>query len=159
VEIIVVRETSSNVFEELPWGATIVNGDVLHPWQIIELWSDADLAAENIYRVERAPVPSDKKLISSTFVRNAQGVVENVLTLEDLPPPSVSPWQIRKALTATGLRQAVEDFVASQDQDVQDAWQYASSFEFDNPFWEAGMAALGKTHDDLVALFRLAASL
>jgi hypothetical protein len=158
VEIIVVREGSPNVFEELPWGVTIVNGDVLHPWQITELWSDADLAAENIYRVVRASVPSDKKLISSTFVRSAQGVVENVLTLEDLPPPSVTPWQIRKALSATGLRQAVEDFVMSQDVDVQDAWHYASSFEIDNPFWEPGMAALGKTHDDLVNLFRLAAS-
>jgi hypothetical protein len=114
---------------------------------------------ENIYRVERAPVPSDKKLISATFARNDNGVVEEVLTLEDLPPPSVSPWQIRKALSAAGLRQAVEDFVNSQDQDVQDAWHYASSFEIDNPFWEAGMAALGKTHDDLVGLFRLAATL
>jgi hypothetical protein len=159
VDIIVVRETSPSVFEELPWGATIVNGDVLHPWQITELWSDADLAVENIYRVERAAVPSDKRVISSTFARIAQGVVKQVLTLEDLPPPSVTPWQIRKALSAAGLRQAVEDFVNSQDQDVQDAWHYASSFEIDNPFWEAGMAALGKTHDDLVALFRLAASL
>jgi hypothetical protein len=159
VDKIIVRETSPNVFEQLPWGTTIYKDGVQHPWQIIELWSDQQLAAEHIYRVTPATVPGDKILVFATFARNAQGVVEQVLTLTKKPVTAVSPRQIRLALTLIGLRQQVEDYVNAQDITVQDSWHYSTEFERDHPLMLACKKALNKTDEDLDALFALAASL
>jgi hypothetical protein len=91
-DIIIVRETAPNVFVELPWGQTIIDDDdVMHPWQITELWSAADLAALSIYRVTRAEVPGDKIATGYSYARNGSGIVEQVLTLEDVQPFSRPP--------------------------------------------------------------------
>jgi hypothetical protein len=78
-----------------------------------------------------------------------------------LPPPSllipaVTPWQIRKALNALGLRAAVEAAVKASDQNTQDAWQYATEFRRDNPLVTNIGLALGKTSEEVDALFELA---
>ena len=39
--------------------------------------------------------------------------------------PSATPRQIRQALTASGLRAAVEGAVAASDQDTKDWWEFA----------------------------------
>ena len=75
------------------------------------------------------------------------------------PEIVVSPWQIRKALNATGLRDAVEAAVAQADQATQDAWQYATEFREFDPLVLALGAGLGKTPEEMHALFELAASL
>lgn len=155
---IIVRETSPNMFEVLPYGQSIRNDGVLHPWQIVDLWSDAQLAAEKIYKVTRAVVPGDKYVVSQSFARNAQGVVEQVLTLRTKPLAPVSPRQIRLALTHIGLRQQVEDYVNAQDITVQDSWHYSTEFERNHPLMLACKDALGKTDEELDALFVLAAS-
>lgn len=72
---------------------------------------------------------------------------------------TVSPWQIRKALNATGLRALVETAVASADQTTQDAWEFAQEFRRDNPLIASVAAAIGKTDAEIDALFELAASL
>lgn len=72
---------------------------------------------------------------------------------------SVTPRQIRLALSTMGLRQAAEDFVAAQDQTVKDNWGYATAFTRSHPMILACAAHLGKTDADIDALFALAATL
>jgi hypothetical protein len=159
VDKIIVRETSPNVFEKLEWGQSIANGKILHPWQIVELWSDAQLAAEKIYKVTPAIIPGDQIPTSMTFVRNAKGVVEQVYTFRSKPIGPVTPRQIRLALSMIGLRQQVEDYVNLQDITVQDSWHYSTQFERDHPLMVACKEALGKSSEELDQLFILAASL
>ena len=79
------------------------------------------------------------------------------------PPVRYAPltaWQIRKALNTAGLRATVEAAITgSSDQDLKDAWQYASSFERNHPLVASMAAALGKTDAEIDALFILGATL
>lgn len=75
------------------------------------------------------------------------------------PPVVVTPWQIRKALNASGLRAAVEAAVAASDQQTKDAWEFAQEFRRDNPLIAAVAGAMGKTDGEIDALFALAVSL
>jgi hypothetical protein len=87
------------------------------------------------------------------------GITEPADPAPPAPPISVTPWQIRKALNAAGLRAAVESAVAAADQTTQDAWQYATEFRRDNPLVNAVASALGKSASEIDALFALALSL
>jgi hypothetical protein len=74
-------------------------------------------------------------------------------------PASVTPRQIRQALTQTGLRESVESFIASQPQDVRDWWQFATEFQRDHPLVAATGQVLNKSPAELDALWILAGSL
>lgn len=74
-------------------------------------------------------------------------------------PTSVSPRQIRQALTRTNLRTQVESAVASGDQDLKDWWEFATSFERSNIHVIEMGQALGVSPTQLDDLFVLAASL
>ncbi|MCC6071453.1 hypothetical protein ACFSQU_18090 [Massilia sp. GCM10020059] len=85
-------------------------------------------------------------------------------TISDEAPPmqriDVSAWQIRKALNASGLRQQVEDAVASSDsQELKDGWHHSPRFYSDNELALQLGAGLGKTPEEMRELFRLAESL
>ena len=151
-----VKETAAGVFEEIAPGASFTTGDVFHPYQVIELWSDAALAAIKVYRVQPAAVPDDKFVTSYTFGRQGGSVVKQIVQLADKPAQPVTPRQIRLALTQIGLRQAIEDWIQTQDITVKDNWDYALSFERNNPLILAAAAAMGKTEADVDALFALA---
>lgn len=76
------------------------------------------------------------------------------------PVYSCSPWQIRKALNAAGLRAQTESAVAgSSDQDLKDGWEFASEFRSDDPFVIAMGAALGKSQAETVAIIQAASAL
>ncbi len=87
----------------------------------------------------------------------------NGTTFEDVPQPtivpSLSPRQFRQALTALGLRAAVEAAIAAADQDTKDWYEYATSFEWNHSVLIAMATALGKTDADIDALFALGATL
>lgn len=70
-----------------------------------------------------------------------------------------TPWQIRKAMTALGIRDAVEAAVAVATQDVKDAYNYAQDFKRLDPFVTDIGAAVSKTDEELDALFELAMTL
>lgn len=70
-----------------------------------------------------------------------------------------SPWQMRKALDATGDRDAVEAAITSADRATQDAWEYATQFERLNHLVLTFGQVLGKTEVELDALFELAVTL
>ncbi len=76
-----------------------------------------------------------------------------------LVPEAVTPWQIRKALNALGLRAAVEAAVAAGPQDLKDGWEFATEVRRDDQLVVAMGAALGKSAKELDDLFALAATL
>ena len=81
---------------------------------------------------------------------------------DPLPPPvyTCSPWQIRKALNALNLRQAVEDAVAaSTDITLKDGWEFATEFRSDDPFVITMGAALGKSESETAELIQYASTL
>ena len=73
--------------------------------------------------------------------------------------PSCSPRQIRQALTASGLRTAVESAVAAGSQDLKDWWEFSTTIERNHPEVIAMGSALGQTPEQLDALFTSGATL
>jgi hypothetical protein len=73
------------------------------------------------------------------------------------PPPaplSATPYQFRAGLTAAGIRTQVETAVAaSTDQNVKDAYQFATSFVENDSFIVSMSAAIGLTADQVHAIF------
>lgn len=74
-------------------------------------------------------------------------------------PNSVSPRQIRQALTKAGMRQDVEDAVNSSTQDVQDAYHYATEFRRDSQVVAQLAAKMNVTSDQLDDLWISASEL
>jgi len=74
-------------------------------------------------------------------------------------PLSVSPRQIRQALTRVNLRDTVEAVVAQGDQDLKDWWEFSTNFERLNTQVQAMGTALGITDLQLDDLWVLASSL
>lgn len=74
-------------------------------------------------------------------------------------PASVTPRQIRLALTHAGLRSTVEAAVAESDQATKDTWQFSTEILRNNPMLMAMAAMLGKTDEEMDALFILAGGL
>ena len=73
---------------------------------------------------------------------------------------SVTPWQIRKALNAIGLRESVEAaVVASNDITIKDGWEFATEFREDDASVIGLGAAMGKTSAEMHGVFLLAKSL
>ena len=87
---------------------------------------------------------------------------EEAEALRPVPVPApivVSPRQIRQALTAAGLRSAVEAGIAAGDQNLKDWWEFATAFEENHPMVIGMAAQLGQTTEQLHSLFELAQSL
>jgi hypothetical protein len=74
--------------------------------------------------------------------------------------PSISPRQIRMALTRTGLRSAVESAVInSNDNDLKDWWEFSTTFDRLNPQVILMGESLGQTSEQLDSLWQLGFSL
>ena len=74
-------------------------------------------------------------------------------------PASVSPRQIRQALTAAGLRASVEAAVAASDQNTKDWYESSTAFERAHPAVIAMGIALGVSSDALDGLWIAAGAL
>lgn len=72
-----------------------------------------------------------------------------------IPPihASVSPRQIRQALTRAGLRNSVETAVLQGDQDLKDWWEFSTEFDRDHPQVIAMAAALNVSSQQLDAIW------
>lgn len=76
------------------------------------------------------------------------------------PVYSCSPWQIRKALNALGLRDAVEAAITEgNDRTLKDGWEFATEFRSDDPFVLAMGASLGKDAAGTAELIKYASTL
>ena len=71
----------------------------------------------------------------------------------------VTPLQLRKALTQSGLRASVDTALAAAPIEMRDEWETSQEFHEDHPTVLAMTAAIGKTDADRIALFQLAATL
>lgn len=65
-------------------------------------------------------------------------------------------WQLRRALTAMGLRLDVETAIAGAGQDAIDMWEYAITYHRLHPLVLSLAAALGKADIEIDTLFELA---
>lgn len=113
------------------------------------------LTAEQTVRVE-ALYAGDITLYNSITeagmltAPTANPVVEVVI------PSSISPRQLRLALSESGDRDAVEALVASQGQDVQDSYEFAESFQQSDPILQAMAAILEWDQAKVDSIFILA---
>ena len=73
--------------------------------------------------------------------------------------PTVDDLQIRLALNALDLREAVELAVAVSDISVKDWYERAKKFKLKNPMVVALGKSMGKTDEEMAALWALAATL
>ncbi len=85
-------------------------------------------------------------------------------TLPFAPPPPPVPAdltarQIRLALNAAGLRDAVEAAVAAGGRDLRDWWEYSAELHRDHPMIAAMAQAIGATPGQVDALWLLGAGL
>lgn len=74
----------------------------------------------------------------------------NLIESREMPdapvPQTISPRQIRQALTKYGYRTAVESAItATTDQDLKDWWHYATEFDRNHPQVQALATSLGYT--------------
>ncbi|PDT23906.1 hypothetical protein [Rhizobium hidalgonense] len=72
---------------------------------------------------------------------------------------SVSARQFRLMLRRTGLLDAVKAWVAQQDGETQDAFEYSGTFVKESPMMAAGFAAMGFAEQEIDQFFAAAASL
>lgn len=86
-----------------------------------------------------------------------EGLDKNLLVT--VVPGSVHPVQMRKALRQSGLKPVFDSWLASQDEDVQDTWEYSTVIHRNNPLIAAAATATNRTEKEIDDLFRLAASL
>ena len=66
---------------------------------------------------------------------------------------SITPRQIRLQLSAIGMRQAVEDYVAASSLDIKDWWEFSTFFERSNPLLIGAATGLGMTSEQLDQFF------
>jgi hypothetical protein len=74
-------------------------------------------------------------------------------------PYAVSPRQIRQGLTAVGLRASVEAAIAVANQDTKDWYEFATTFERNNPLVLTLATALNVTERQLDDLWTYSGSL
>lgn len=109
----------------------------------------------------RAAITGKTEHVDYELIRYPDKTV--MLTGADIPPQPaqsmITPRQIRLALNQLGLRETVEQAVASGSQDLRDWWEYALDIERNNALVIGMAGQLGITEQQLDDLFRLAATL
>ncbi|WP_064712097.1 hypothetical protein [Rhizobium bangladeshense] len=112
---------------------------------------------------------SDDGTIDGVFEQLQEGTAEEFLS-DDNPelvarlnaPPkvsSVSARQFRLMLRRAGLLDQVKAWVAQQDGETQDAFEYSGTFVKDSPMMSAGFEAMGFTSQQIDEFFIAAAGL
>lgn len=129
----------------MPAYAIIQDGVVTN---VIE--ADAEFAAT----IGAVPAPTQVG-IGHTYAGGVFTTAEPVVVV----PASVSPRQIRQALTAAGLRAGVEAAVAAGDQDTKDWYEFSTYIERAHPMVAAMGVGLGVTTEQLDDLFIAAGGL
>jgi hypothetical protein len=134
------------------------NGDIVNAPDIYVFYEDYKLVKR--FLVNNVPGQWYTHT-SSTVVFDGTDVVETYVypELPNVVPQSVSPLQFRKALNQMNMRTMIEDYVNTLDADSKDAWEYAISFERNNPIIASAAEALDKTTEEVDDLFRLASTL
>lgn len=95
------------------------------------------------------------------IVAEADGLAEHLVLHSTDDAAAVEELSLAEWLhvLAAALRPAVEAAVAAADQEVQDAWHYATTIRRDHPLLASMATQLGLTEAQIDALFRAAATL
>jgi hypothetical protein len=151
------RENPPNVFKL--WTGEKIGG-VWHPREIETAWPVEELEALKLFIPREAePVPEGMQSLG-TSVKRVNGTVQFVHELEEVPVPySISPLQARKALRASGMKTAVDAYVANLPEAEREEWEYATEIRRTNATLLAGAVLLSLTDENLDDLFRLGATL
>jgi hypothetical protein len=144
-------------FQSLPDNLILPNGDIVCAPS--EDWQNDNYKLVKRYLVDNPPSVWHRST-SSEVVFDGTDVVETYVYPEvpNIVPQTVSPLQMRRALTELGLRTDVENAVETLDQDAKDAWQYATEIHRNNGIIANVATALNKTTEDIDNLFRLAST-
>lgn len=102
---------------------------------------------------------SQDNLITEEFVPLSNSELQLLLTPPVIAPLSVSPRQIRMALTQMNLRTQVETLVSQGSQDLKDWWEFSTEFVRTHPQVLSMAAAVGATEEQIKSIWTLAASL
>ncbi|WP_434732895.1 hypothetical protein NL154_15075 [Rhizobium sp. YTUHZ044] len=107
--------------------------------------------------------------ITGLYEQRQDGVAEEFLSDDDAAVIAfqgagpaifaVSARQFRLMLRRSGLLDAVKAWVAQQDGETQDAFEYSGTFVKDSPMMLAGFAAMGFTSQQIDQFFAAAACL
>ncbi|MBX4895426.1 hypothetical protein [Rhizobium bangladeshense] len=108
-------------------------------------------------------------VITGLYEQRQDGLAEEFLSDDDpaviahrdaRPAVSaVSARQFRLMLRRSGLLDAVKAWVAQQDGETQDAFEYSGTFVKDSPMMAAGFAAMGFVSQQIDEFFAAAAQL
>ena len=135
---------------------------ISHPRQVLRLWSDAELAAIDVYPVTDGTVPDGHVVTGSALEWDGEKVTR-VFTSEPAPPPpvpeTVSRFQARAALLQIGKLADAEAVVAQADAITQLAWAEAIEWKRTSPALNTLAEAIGLTQPEIDDLFRNAAQI
>lgn len=153
----IVGPTIPDDLESLPlWNLRYVNGEIVDV-SANTSWYIDDRGQKHI--VNAAGRQALTCLLNDALIKDESGTWI-VRPLGWTPvPKSVTPLQMRKALRQEGLKTSIDTYLAAQDEEVQEAWEYATEVDRDNDMIAACATALGKTTQEIDDLFRLAATL
>lgn len=97
---------------------------------------------------------------SPTIVKRDEETVESEIAEKKLngwrAKTQCGPLQFRRALRAAGLMDTIKAYIETADEEVVEAWEYASVFKRNDPFIIAVQEQLGKTDEELDDIFKLA---
>lgn len=142
----------------IPEVIILPNGNILNAPEVYEKYGEYKLVKR--FLVDKNPgIWYDHT--SSTVEFDGIDVIETYVypTNPNVVPQSVSPLQFRKALNQMNMRTIIEDYIKTLDTDSKDAWDYAISFERNNPIITSAAKALNKTTEEVDDLFRLSSTL
>lgn len=143
---------------------SVADVEVTHSATALGTYGTDDLARYDIQPVTVGDPPEGQVLDSYGLAVDGFGHISATPVFVPAPTPpvpsQVSAMQLRRAMNALGLRDAVEAAVAgSGDQDLKDYWQYTAEFHRDHPKVALMVTAVGKTDADADALWTLAGTL
>lgn len=83
--MLIVQENPADTFVEIMQGASFRDvNDVQHGWDVAELWTDEELAAIGVYRVQPAAMTAGRVPTGYTFSRDGEGNIVQVISYGDL---------------------------------------------------------------------------
>lgn len=137
-----------------------------YPRDIFRVWTDDELNAVEIYRVEPiSDIPEGKIAVAWEYEIDGK-VAKATPVLEDIPvyiPQEVTRAQGKGALVLAGLLEGVESFLDSLEGNEKMlaliAFNETNTWQRDSEFLKGASVALGLTEEDLDDLFISAAGI
>jgi hypothetical protein len=141
--MIIAQETAPDVFKQLSGGTIVDVNGTQHPWAIVDTWTDEELQAIHIYRVQEAPIPKGRTVVSWTIERVA-GVVQQVIVLGDLKTDLKFYNAAMRYDVEIGGQITVDDISLKTDRETQTMLAHCNDFAV-NPATQAPPSGGGTT--------------